>query len=684
VPLDLASPLRELRGIGPSRERRLAAEGVGDVRSLLLHLPSRYEDRRRVSRVAQVREEGAYTLEGRLVGVRLVLRRGRRFSLVRGRLEDGSGALEVVWFNRPYLPRQVDPDAVYSLHGRVKRRPEGLQLQNPSVEAVARRVHAGRIVPVYPPLGPLGPAMVRRLLDEAAGALEAAASVEEPLPEDLLARRSLAPLGPALVTLHRPPEGSDVEALNRRATAAHRRLIYGELLDFQLRVAAARRRARARTKGHRIRWTPAVERIVARMLPFELTGAQRRVLAEIVDDLTGDRPMRRLVQGDVGSGKTAVAAAAFVSVLESGLQAAFMAPTELLAEQHYATLEALLGSRYRLALVTGSTMTEDLRRRLGGGEIDLAIGTHALIQERLELARLGLAIVDEQHRFGVAQRTALGEKGDRTDLLVMTATPIPRTLTLTAYGDLDLSVIDELPPGRRSVATEVVAAGERARIEERLAVEIEGGGQAYVVFPTIHRRDDAGSRSLEEGAAVIARRLPGVAAGVVHGQLPIEDRTRVMRAFAAGELRLLLATTVIEVGVDVPAATLMVIESAERFGLAQLHQLRGRVGRGARAASCVALHGALTDDAERRLAVFARTTDGFEIAEEDLAIRGPGELLGTRQAGVPRFRVADLRADAALLEMARSDAREIARERPELLERLIGGSAGRGERLTRA
>ena len=618
------------------------------------------------------------------MGVRVAMRRGRRFTLVRGRFEDATGSLPVSWFNQPYVAGQVDETADYLVHGRIKQRSGGWELQNPSLERVGAAVHARRIVPVYSSLGPLGPSMLRRLLADLSSDHELPSTLSDPLPEELLKRRSLASLGNAFVALHHPDDEADVERLNGRRTDAHRRLIYGELLDFQLRIAAARLRARGRDKGHRASWGPEVERLVAELLPFDLTPAQRRVVAEVIGDLERPQPMRRLVQGDVGSGKTAVAASALVSVLEAGLQGAFMAPTELLAEQHHATFEALLGRRYRLALVTGSTMTPELRSALAEGSIDLAVGTHALIQEGLELKRLGLAVVDEQHRFGVAQRSALGAKGDRTDLLVMTATPIPRTLTLTAYGDLDLSVIDELPPGRTPVRTELVDAADREVVERRLRAEMERGGQAYVVHPAIRRRKGSPGVSLEEGIAEVARWMPDVPLGVVHGQLPVEERLEVMRAFAAGEIRVLLATTVIEVGVDVPAATLMVILGAERFGLAQLHQLRGRVGRGRRAGSCLAVHGELTDDAERRLEVFAGTTDGFEIAEEDLLIRGPGELLGRRQAGVPRFRVADLRADTELLELARQDARELAAARPELLREVTRATSRSDERLARA
>ena len=432
-------------------------------------------------------------------------------------------------------------------------------------------------------------------------------------------------------------------------------------------------------------------RAVARaVLPFRLTAAQKRALGEIVADLGGPSPMLRLLQGDVGSGKTIVAALALVVALESGLQGAFMAPTEILAEQHFASLSRLLGDRYRLALLTGSS--PDLaraRERLAAGEVQLAVGTHALIQEGVAFRRLGLAVIDEQHRFGVMQRQLLARKGERPDLLVMTATPIPRSLALTAYGDLDLSVVDELPPGRTPVATEVVPVKGRREVYRRLAAALAAGERAYVVVPLVEESAQVAAASIAEAEARVRHDLPGASVAVVHGRLPLPERAAAMRAFADGRAAVLLATTVIEVGVDVPEATWMVIESAERFGLAQLHQLRGRVGRGPGLSRCVALHGRLAAEARQRLDTFAATTDGFAIAEADLRMRGPGDLLGTRQAGLPDLRVADLAADWPWVERAREDAAELLERRDEpqvaaLLERLAPAAAERAARFGEA
>ncbi len=430
--------------------------------------------------------------------------------------------------------------------------------------------------------------------------------------------------------------------------------------SFQLTLALLRERAKRekRTRTYRVD-----RKILAEIPPFPLTGAQERVVGEILDDLARPHPMLRLLQGDVGSGKTLVAALALAAALESGYQGAFMAPTELLAEQHYANLERLLDGRYPMALLTGSTASaadaDRLRAGLTSGEIRLVVGTHALIQEGVEFQDLGLAVIDEQHRFGVEQRALLRGKGDRPDLLVMTATPIPRSLALTAYGDLPVSTLDEMPPGRSPVVTEVVPAKERGKVYGRLLEALEAGGRAYVVAPLIEESEQIAASSLAEVEERVREELPGIPSAVLHGRVPAAERERIMRAFARGEIRVLVATTVIEVGVDVPEATWMVLESAERFGLAQLHQLRGRVGRGTGQAVCVAIHGRLSELAKRRLEVFASTVDGFEIAEADLAIRGPGDLLGTRQAGLPSLRVARLPEDWDWLLRARDDVKEM-------------------------
>ncbi len=685
--LDLQTPLNELKGIGPARSRALAAAGFERVLDLLFHLPLRYEDRRLVARVGDINAEGSHTFEGRLRDLKDIRVRRRGLTLVRGWLEDDSGSMPVVWFNRPYLRSQVSEERTYLVHGAVRRRGNRWELGNPTCEAVDQALHGGRVVPVYPSIGKLGSIGLRHLMARLLSALDLEALLPDRLPLALRRRHDLPPLAQALREVHEPPPEASLERLNMRRSSSHLRLIYGELLELQLELAILRSHETRVEKPHRYAIDDRVRAIARDLLPFKLTGAQKRVLKEIVDDLRTPHPMLRLVQGDVGSGKTIVAALALVVALESGLQGCFMAPTELLAEQHYRSLQRLLGDRYRVALMTGSTpRAGTLRRDLAKGRIQLVVGTHALIQQAVEFRHLGLAVIDEQHRFGVAQREILQRKGERPDVLVMTATPIPRSLALTVYGDLALSVIDELPPGRSPIVTRVVPERERGEVYAWLRRELAAGAQAYVVFPLIEESESIRAKSIEEMGDRLRGYLEGHASAIVHGRTAVEERDRIVRRFAAGEIRVLIATTIIEVGIDVPTATIMIVESAERFGLSQLHQLRGRVGRGRAQSSCVAIHGELSENGSRRLEVFGETTDGFRIAEADLDIRGPGDLLGTRQAGLPTFRVANIVADRDWLERARADARELlaspeALAAEELVARVAPRAADRYERF---
>lgn len=661
VNLSAETPLVELRGIGPVRSRELADAGYRVVRDLLFHLPFRYEDRRSLDTVSRVDAEGDYLLSGRLEKLSRVRLRRRGMSMVRGRLVDDTGQLAVVWFNRPYLLKQVYAEKTYLLYGRIRRRAEHWELLNPTCEPADEALHSGRIVPVYSALGKLGSKALRRLMDQILDHIQLEEELTDRLPGDLLDNYSLPSLATALATLHRPQGEISVAPLNDRKTPAHERLIYGEFLNLQLELAVLRSLETREHKAHRHVWGEPIQQLLEDLLPFSLTAAQQRVLAEIREDMSSSHPMLRLLQGDVGSGKTIVAALALAAALASGHQGVFMAPTEILAEQHHRTFERLLGERFRVALLTSSSPDQgQLRRELAAGNIQLAVGTHSLIQESVSLRRLGLAVIDEQHRFGVAQRRLLQDKGVRPDLLVMTATPIPRSLALTAYGDLALSVIDELPPGRSPISTRVVARSSRPAVYRWLRRRLDFGAQAYVVFPLIddsERIDAAAVSGFGEEVRVL---LSGHRSEILHGRSSREERTRIMGDFAAGEVKVLVATTLVEVGLDVPRATIMIIESAERFGLSQLHQLRGRIGRGSEPSTCIAIHGRLSSDSTaRRLDVFGSCTDGFRVAEADLEMRGPGDLLGTRQSGVPLFRVADLVADREWLEIARRDAREI-------------------------
>ncbi len=671
VVFDLHAPVQFVRGIGPQRAEQLARLGVAEVGDLLLHLPMRYEDRSRRVAIAALRPG----LRTSIVGTISVagLRRARRFSLYEMRVEDESGRLKVLWFNQPYLKDVLTRGRRVRLFGTVEV--EGLAggrllMSSPQYELVddddEPGLHTGRVVPVYEKLGPLTGKVLRRLLTELAG--QVPADLPDPLPSETRARLHVIGLGQALREVHRPEADADLEQLERFRAPGHVRLILEEFFLFQLGLAWRRLGLRQQRKRAAFVIGPAVREAVKRVLPFPLTAAQRRVLREIGADLQASHPMRRLLQGDVGSGKTIVALLAMLVALENGYQTAFMAPTEILAEQHFLTLRRLLQRQpYALELLSGALKgraRQAALQRLETGETRIAVGTHALIQQGVRFQRLGLAVVDEQHRFGVVQRDELQRKGYDVDALVMTATPIPRTLALTAYGDLDVSVIDERPPGRLPIRTLHEPAAARESVLALLRRELQRGRQAYVVYPLVEE-----SEKLEDVRAAIQaaeewrRVLPDVEVGLLHGRLPSREKEEVMQAFAAGRVRLLVSTTVIEVGLDVQNATLMVIEHAERFGLAQLHQLRGRVGRGRAASTCLLLsHGPLADDARERLDALVKSDDGFALAEKDLELRGPGDFFGTRQWGLPRFRVGQLLRDRDLLERARDEARRSAEE----------------------
>ncbi len=603
-------------------------------------------------------QPGRYAVRGRMRALRRRFTRRRGLRLHDATIEESGGALRVVWFNQPWLATQIVDDVEYLFYGEVRAGRDGvLELVNPSWEP-AGEAEVGALVPVYPPLPGLSARQARRLIAGLLDGLDLERAAPETVPEEVLRRYGLPSLPHALRALHRPALDAEVEALDAGATAPHHRLVYGELLALRSRVELARDRVLPAHKPQRYVLDAALHARLDRLAPFALTAAQRRARDEILRDLERPQPMQRLLQGDVGCGKTIVAAAALEAALASGLQAAFMAPTELLAEQHFERLRAILGDRHRIELVTASSPdSASARRALRSDDAVLAIGTHALIQQGVEFRRLGLAVIDEQHRFGVSQRQRLLAKGALPDLLVMTATPIPRSLALTVYGDLDLSVIDEQPPGRGAVRTSILPRSRRREVYRALRRRLEEGGQAYVVLPLIEASTAVEAAALEREGEEIRRWLDGVATACVHGRLDREARGDAMRAFAGGRVRVLIATSVIEVGVDVAAANFLLIESAERFGLAQLHQLRGRVGRGAGESHCVALHGPLQPDAARRLELFASTLDGFRIAEADLEQRGHGDLEGWRQSGLPRLRAARLDRDLIWLERARADAR---------------------------
>jgi len=641
---------------------------VSTVEDLLFHFPIRYEDRRRFTPVAELRE-GVRTAVSGTIAV-AGLRRARRMTLYEVRLEDATGRLKALWFNQPYLADVLTRGRRVILYGTVERDEYGgarLMMASPQHELVgdddAPGVHVGRVVPIYEKVGGLSGQVLRRVMAQLAEQLPA--DLPDPLPAAVRARLGVIGRLDALRAVHRPAEDADVELLNRARGPAYERLILEELFLFQLGLARRRQGVKERRKTAVFVVNDRVRDAVKRILPFRLTEAQRRVLREIAADLQSPHPMHRLVQGDVGSGKTMIALLSMVIAVESGYQAVFMAPTEILAEQHFLTFRRLLARcPYAVELVTAGAQSKRgarsaVRERLAAGTTQIAVGTHALIQPEVGFARLGLAIVDEQHRFGVLQRDELARKGrGEVDVLVLTATPIPRSLALTAYGDLDLSVVDERPPGRTPIVTRRQPASDRRAAVERVRSEIARGRQAYVVYPLVEESEKLEDvRAATQMAAEWARALPEARVGLLHGRLKSAEKEQVMAAFASGAIQVLVATTVIEVGVDVPNATIMVIEHAERFGLSQLHQLRGRVGRGAGASTCVLVsHGRLSEDARARLDIMVETDDGFVIAERDLELRGPGDFFGTRQWGLPGFRAARLIRDRDLLERARTEA----------------------------
>ncbi len=597
--------------------------------------------------------------------------RGRR--QFRAVLADSSGTIAASYFNGgPWLKAKFPIGRTLVVSGEVRQSPWGWEMPHPEVEPAddleASPVHFNRIVPVYPGFERHEQRALRELAFRISEAW--AAQIDEPLPDALRARLKLPGLGQALRELHFPSGDASLEVLNEHRSLAHQRLAFDELFFLQLGMALRRQGVKVQP-GIAFDVAPALVEKARALLPFRLTGAQERVTSQILRDMARPEPMNRLVQGDVGSGKTAVALMAAAVAVQNGFQVAVMAPTEILAEQHHRTFSkwfAPLG--VSVALVTGSGTPKQKaaqREAVASGRVQVAVGTHALIVGEVAYQKLGFVVIDEQHRFGVIQRHALMSKGARPDVLVMTATPIPRTLAMTLYGDLDVSVIDELPPGRTPIETKVWGDKQKPRAWEAVRAELAKGHQAYVVYPLVEESEKVDLADATQGAEQLAAIFPDARIGLLHGRMKQDEKDAVMGAFRAHQLDVLVSTTVIEVGVDVPNASIMVIEHAERFGLSQLHQLRGRVGRGAAKSYCVLVSGyALSEDSRERLAVMERSSDGFVIAERDLEIRGPGEFLGTRQSGLPELAVANLARDQALLAQAQDEARAIIARDPGL------------------
>ena len=689
------SEVRFVKGVGERRAKALAEAGIRRVSDLLLRLPYRYEDRSAGRPAREVRDGESASVEVVVESLRVRPTRRRNLKIVELRARDDTGPVRATWFNQQHLKQTLRPGRRLVLFGAAKVAYPGAppEFQNPKYELVTGSppprldpptgeepppsgdpsdgppdsdsgpdsLHVGRIVPIYERLGEIHPRQFRRILHDL---VESGAGAEPGcLPGELVTRLDLPTREEALREVHFPDADAELGALAGRRSPGHRRLILEEFFSFALGLLLRRREDRTgRAGGGSFPVSDATRDLFRQVVPFRLTGSQRETLRTIAREFAGPLPMRRLLQGDVGSGKTIVAVVAALIVIENGAQAALMAPTEVLAEQHYATIRRLLEPhRIRVALLTSGLSAADRRATLtavASGWAQFVIGTHSLIQEGAEFRNLGFAVVDEQHRFGVEQRQLLVERGAGCDLLVMTATPIPRTLTMALHGDLDLSELTELPPGRQPIETIVRSFAELDGVHDLVRSEVRRGRQAFYVCPFIEDSEIVDGSGVERRFAELAEGpFRGLRLDLVHGRVPAAQRDRVMTAFAAGEVDVLVATTVIEVGVDIPNATVMVVENAERFGLAQLHQLRGRVGRGRFPSVAALVHGGdLTESAERRLRVLEETADGFRIAEEDLAIRGPGDFFGARQHGVPPFRVADLERDADYLLQARREA----------------------------
>jgi ATP-dependent DNA helicase RecG len=674
--ISLQTNVQMVKGVGAQRAELLAQRGIYTFEDLLNYLPFRYEDRIRFSKIKEVQPNGTYTLRARVMSGQAVRGMYGRDAIYHLLVQDDTGSLPCKFFHGGYLEGRLQPGQELILHGKVeidKLRPARREMVNPQIEVLGGgevdSTEMGRIVPIYEAVGTFGTRQIRRAIYATLQNLDA--NIPDVLPVELRTRLGFPARREALIQTHFPPPEEPLEALNLFRSPAQRRLIFEEFFLYQLSLALGRKVARKENAiPFRVR-EDKIREALKRILPFKPTGAQKRVLAEIAGDLERPAPMNRLLQGDVGSGKTIIALQAAVIAMENGCQSALMAPTEILAVQHFLAARRILtpgGYRVEL-LISGLKPAEKAaaRERIRSGEAQLVIGTHALLEENVEFRRLAFVAIDEQHRFGVMQRKRLMDKavklGHAPHVLVLTATPIPRTLSLTLYGDLDVSVVDELPPGRTPIQTRMTREAHLPGVWEFLRREVEAGHQGYVVYPVIEESKLELKAAVEEYERLSKTIFPKLRVGLLHGRLSSEDKEDVMQRFRRNEVQILVATTVVEVGVDVPNATVMVIEHAERFGLSQLHQLRGRIGRGAQKSHCILVApGRLTDEGRARLETMVRTNNGFEIAETDLQLRGPGEFFGTRQSGELGFHVASPLRDRELLELARQEAFTLAED----------------------
>ncbi len=657
---ELTTDIRYIKGIGEQRAKSLAKLNIFTLRDLISYFPRAYDDRRAARRIADLQDGETACVEAMIASAPTLHRIRKGMELVKVRVVDESGALDIVFFNQVYMRDNLRVGDTYTFFGKAEGEGRRKSMANPIVEKEGSRTVTGRIVPVYPLTAGVTQNFLVKSMEQGLAACRDL--LPDVLPDEVRRAHNLSHISYAYEKIHFPEHEEELNI-------ARRRLVFEEL--FLLAIALKKLRTRREDLSCPPYSNTDLSEFFAH-LPFSLTGAQQRAANEVLADFRAGRPMNRLVQGDVGSGKTMVAAAAMVCAVRNGHQSALMAPTEILAEQHYRGLAPLLEKmNISCALLTGGMPVRERRRVLAGladGSIRVAIGTHALISENVAYENLGLVVTDEQHRFGVAQRAALSAKGTDPHLLVMSATPIPRTLALIIYGDLDVSVIDELPPGRQKIDTFSVTGAYRERIYAFLRKEIAAGRQAYIICSMVEQSDEGDDRAAVTAYAKHLQEniFPDLRVAYVHGRMKSKEKDAVMTAFAAGETDILVSTTVVEVGVDVPNSTVMVVEDADRFGLSQLHQLRGRVGRGQHKSYCILISDNKNEDTRQRLKVMAKTSDGFKIAEEDLRLRGPGDFFGQRQHGLPALKVADLSCDMALLKEAQAAAHELLRHDPEL------------------